>query len=43
MHQKMLLKKLFDSYDPTERPVADDNKNLLVSVGLSIQQIVEIV
>ena len=38
----MLLKKLFENYDPTERPVQDDSKNMLVSVGLSIQQIVEI-
>ena len=42
-HQKRLIEKLFKNYDPTERPVANDSENLLVLVGLSIQQIVDIV
>jgi hypothetical protein len=38
-----LLKKLFDNYDPAERPVVNEEENLDVFVGLSIQQIVDIV
>ena len=41
--QKKLLSKLFDNYDTAERPVQNENENLLVSIGLCIQQIVEIV
>ncbi len=37
------MSKLFSNYDPTERPVEFDNENLNVSVGISIQQIVELV
>lgn len=36
------MEKLFRNYDPTERPVFDDNESLNVSVGLAIQQIVDV-
>ena len=41
--QRRLLDKLFKNYDPLERPVANDNDTLNVSVGLAIQQIVDVV
>ena len=43
MHQKKLIRKIFNNYDASERPVANENKNMDVNVGLSIQQIVDIV
>ena len=42
VYQKKLLKKLFSTYDTTERPVTHEHDNLDVSIGLSIQQIVDI-
>ena len=33
----MLLKKLFQDYDPAERPVENENHTLEVQVGMSIQ------
>lgn len=36
------MEKLFRNYDPNERPVFDDNESLNVSVGLAIQQIVDV-
>ena len=42
-HQRRLLDKLFKNYDPLERPVADDNETINVSVGLALQQIVDVV
>lgn len=41
-YQRLLLEKLFRDYDPTERPVFDENESLNVSVGLAIQQIVDV-
>ena len=43
IHQKRLLRKLFSNYDPNERPVLNDEQVLTVMVGLSIQQIVDLV
>ena len=40
--QKKLLSKLFKDYNPLERPVEDDNQPLNVSVGLALQQIVDV-
>lgn len=42
IHQRKLLEKLFSNYDPTERPVENDNENLNISIGIAIQQIVEL-
>ncbi len=42
-HQKKLLEKLFTNYEPLERPVEDDQSSLNVSVGLALQQIVDVV
>lgn len=41
-YQKKLLDKLFKNYDPLERPVFDDTKTMNVSIGLAIQQIVDV-
>ena len=43
IRQKRLLTSLFKNYNPLERPVENDNESLLVNVGLSLQQIVDIV
>ena len=43
IRQKRLLTGLFKNYNPLERPVENDNESLLVNVGLSLQQIVDIV
>jgi len=42
-HQRKLLEKLFTNYEPLERPVEDDQSSLNVSVGLALQQIVDVV
>ena len=41
-HQKRLLDKLFKNYDASERPVFDESQPLNVSVGMSLQQIVDV-
>jgi hypothetical protein len=41
-HQKRLLEKLFKNYDASERPVYDETQPLNVSVGMSLQQIVDV-
>ena len=43
MHQRRLLATLFKNYDPAERPVENEEDSLMVAVGLSVQQIVDIV
>ena len=43
IHQKELLAFLFRSYDPAERPVKNEEESLQVTVGLSVQQIVDVV
>ena len=43
IHQRKLLDKLFSNYDPTERPVENDMDYLNISIGIAIQQIVELV
>jgi len=42
-HQKRLLEKLFRKYNKIERPVANDSSSLNVTVGLALQQIVDVV
>jgi hypothetical protein len=37
-----LLRKLFETYDPLERPVENENETLTVNLGLYVQQIVDI-
>ena len=41
--QKRLLKKLFENYNPLERPSSDESESLYVGLGLSIQQIIDVV
>lgn len=41
--QRRLLQKLFTNYNPLERPSLNETQNLKVELGLSIQQIVDIV
>jgi hypothetical protein len=43
IHQRKLLEKLFSNYDPSERPVENESGNLNISIGICIQQIVELV
>ena len=43
MHQRRLLDMLFENYDSSERPVTNEDDKVTVDVGLSIQQIVDIV
>jgi hypothetical protein len=42
-HQKRLLEKLFRKYNPIERPVERDTESLNVTIGLALQQIVDVV
>jgi len=42
-HQKRLLEKLFRKYNPIERPVEKDTESLNVTIGLALQQIVDVV
>ena len=42
-YQKLLLEKLFAEYDSMERPVEEDTQSLDVTVGLALQQIVDVV
>ncbi len=41
-HQKKLLKKIFEGYNPLERPVDDESQTLNVSLGFALQQIVDV-
>ena len=41
--QKRLLSKLFENYNPLERPAADEGESLYVGLSLSIQQIIDVV
>jgi hypothetical protein len=41
--QKRLLAELFRNYNPLERPSLNDSQSLKVELGISIQQIVEVV
>ena len=41
--QKRLLTRLFKNYSRLERPVANENETLLVYLGMTVQQIVDIV
>ncbi len=40
--QKRLLLKLFENYDPLERPSSKDSESLKVEVGISMQSIVDV-
>jgi hypothetical protein len=42
IHQKRLLETLFKNYNPLERPVQDEMQQLNVSIGMSLQQIVDV-
>jgi hypothetical protein len=42
-HQKRLLEKLFRNHNVLERPVENESDTLTVSLGLAIQQIVNVV
>ena len=37
-----MLTKLFQNYDPLERPSLNDSESLKVEIGISMQQIVEV-
>ena len=39
----MLLKKLFENYNPFERPAEFENQTLDVKLGMALQQIVDVV
>ena len=43
VEQKRLLAELFQNYNPLERPTLNDSQSLKVDLGISIQQIVEVV
>ena len=38
-----MLEKLFRKYNPIERPVENDTESLNVTIGLALQQIVDVV
>ena len=38
-----MLEKLFRKYNPIERPVERDTESLNVTIGLALQQIVDVV
>lgn len=42
-HEKRLLNKLLDTYNPLERPVANESDPLIVKFGLTLQQIIDVV
>lgn len=43
-HERALLKKLFQSnYDLNERPVVNDKDAVVVTLGLTLNQIVDVV
>ena len=43
VYQKLLLKKLFENYNPFERPAEFENQTLDVKLGMALQQIVDVV
>lgn len=42
-NERALLKKLFENYDKQERPVANDNDPVDVVLGLTLNQIIDVV
>ncbi|GBL75982.1 hypothetical protein AVEN_234300-1 [Araneus ventricosus] len=42
-HEKRLLNDLLSSYNVLERPVANESEPLLISFGLTLQQIIDVV
>lgn len=42
-HEKRLLNKLLNDYNILERPVANESEPLLLSFGLTLQQIIDVV
>lgn len=42
-HEKRLLNKLLNDYNVLERPVANESEPLLLSFGLTLQQIIDVV
>lgn len=43
VYQKLLLRKLFENYNPFERPAEFENQTLDVKLGMALQQIVDVV
>ncbi|GBN62622.1 hypothetical protein AVEN_273851-1 [Araneus ventricosus] len=41
-HEKRLLNKLLNDYNVLERPVANESEPLLLSFGLTLQQIIDV-
>lgn len=42
-HEKRLLTDLLQNYNILERPVANESEPLLISFGLTLQQIIDVV
>ncbi|GIY75306.1 neur_chan_LBD domain-containing protein [Caerostris darwini] len=42
-HEKRLLNDLLSNYNVLERPVANESEPLLISFGLTLQQIIDVV
>ena len=42
-HEKRLLRHLLSDYNVLERPVANESEPIVVSFGLSLQQIIDVV
>lgn len=42
-HEKRLLNDLLSSYNVLERPVHNESEPLLISFGLTLQQIIDVV
>jgi hypothetical protein len=42
-HERRLLKDLLSNYQVLERPVANESEPILVSFGLTLQQIIDVV
>lgn len=42
-HERRLLNDLLSSYNVLERPVANESEPLIVSFGISLQQIIDMV
>ena len=42
-HERRLLRDLFADYQVLERPVANESEPILVSFGLTLQQIIDVV
>jgi hypothetical protein len=43
LSQRKLLENLFRDYDPLERPVKNENDYVNITIGLALQQILDVV